>query len=151
MAGGVSLTETPSNLRNSCDSALIICGSSALFLSASMLTRIFGVSADKLHANEQIRTLATNPVIAFILIDAMLAGSSAIRQSKTCVDLRLRPGGFRELWLMKFKLFKSINAAALEGMINEWLQEEGVDEIKHVTHASDGTSVYITVWWIKAR
>ena len=52
---------------------------------------------------------------------------------------------------MKMEIFDSSDRSALERRINEWLSAEGVSEIHHVTHANEGTTVYITVWYSPAR
>src|SRR5215831_15965555 len=63
-SGCLSVTKTTSNLRNSRNSAPIVDGvSPSGFAIAWTLTRICGVSADKLNENEQINRLAKNGMI----------------------------------------------------------------------------------------
>jgi len=48
---------------------------------------------------------------------------------------------------MNMKLFQSGDKTVLEKQINEWLQKERINQIRHITHANYESMMYITVWW----
>ena len=52
---------------------------------------------------------------------------------------------------MKMKIFKSRDREHLEREINEWLQNEGISQIHHITHANNDSVMFVTVWWEYAK
>jgi len=50
-------------------------------------------------------------------------------------------------YLMKMKIFHSVDWAILEQTISEWLKKERIHRLLCVTHTNNEAMMFITVWW----
>jgi hypothetical protein len=50
---------------------------------------------------------------------------------------------------MKMTIFSGTERPKLEKEINDWLQQQRMYEIKHITHTNYEDLIFITVWWTK--